>query len=345
MLLVIRVGDILLSVNEESMVGVSVERAEGILKSLPRGLFRLTVMPPPKDVTRSSASPPDTSAVPPSPAPLPPHAVPPPPPHAVPPPQEPMSTTVRSDGGESIVSETLECLPGATLGFQIEGGSDTPLQYIYIKGLDKNSPACKCGQFNTGDQLVMIGDTCLIGVSLNEAQDILLSAPSPVQVVAQRKLHGESSTSHPENLSLDEIHVTAPPKYDKEDVYVPPECDKGDAHVPGPECDKGDIQVLSEYDKDLKETTATELVHVESENNDIATSADILITAASNEDLFDMSSIENLRRVRNTEPVRKPVLIPEDSITVELERAPGERLGIKIVGGRDNPNLPHIHVS
>lgn len=38
-------------------------------------------------------------------------------------------------------------------------------------------------------------------------------------------------------------------------------------------------------------------------------------------------------------------LIPEERMTVELRRSPREKFGIGLVGGSDNPNLRHVHVS
>ena len=75
-----------------------------------------------------------------------------------------------------------------TLGFIIEGGSDSPLKYICIKSIDPNTPASECGQFRQGDQMVMFGDSCLIGVSCHEARMIMNKIITPnVEVIVQRK--------------------------------------------------------------------------------------------------------------------------------------------------------------
>jgi hypothetical protein len=47
------VGDHLLSINDQSLIGVDVETAESIIKALPRGVARFVAMAPPRDVTGS----------------------------------------------------------------------------------------------------------------------------------------------------------------------------------------------------------------------------------------------------------------------------------------------------
>ena len=46
-----RVGDHLISINDKSLLGKRLSEAEGIVKSLPRGLVRIVAMAPPKNVT------------------------------------------------------------------------------------------------------------------------------------------------------------------------------------------------------------------------------------------------------------------------------------------------------
>ena len=69
----------------------------------------------------------------------------------------------------------------------LEGGSDSPLKYIFIKSIAFGSPAFHSGLFARGDQLVMVGDDCLIGMSLLQAKRVLERALGVVEVVAQRK--------------------------------------------------------------------------------------------------------------------------------------------------------------
>lgn len=112
--------------------------------------------------------------------------------------QRKMETISSSDSVDSkedqLIIVTLHGCPcsKSCLGFQIEGGSDTALKYICIQSLVLNSPSDKCGLFRKGDQLVMIGEECLIGVTLKEALEILRQAPASVEVIAQRKGQGNA---------------------------------------------------------------------------------------------------------------------------------------------------------
>ena len=73
------------------------------------------------------------------------------------------------------------------LGLNIEGGCNTPLKYIHIKSLSPYSAAHNCGKLKEGDQLVMVGDECLIGLTSKKANLVLRQAPPTVEVIAQRK--------------------------------------------------------------------------------------------------------------------------------------------------------------
>ena len=64
---------------------------------------------------------------------------------------------------------------------------DSLLQYVFIKSIAFSSPAFHSGQFACGDQLVMVGSECLMGMSLLQAKQVLEQAPPVVELVAQRK--------------------------------------------------------------------------------------------------------------------------------------------------------------
>ena len=88
---------------------------------------------------------------------------------------------------EGIVRVLLHRYGGRPLGISIEGGSDTPLKYVYIQSLSIGSPASNCGLLSRGDQIVMLGEECLIGKTHQEAKKLIASAPDSVEIVAQRK--------------------------------------------------------------------------------------------------------------------------------------------------------------
>lgn len=76
---------------------------------------------------------------------------------------------------------------GRPLGIVIQGGSDMPQQYVYIHSIQIGSPADECHALRHGDQLIMCGDKCLVGITWKEAQGIMNAAPERLTVVAQRK--------------------------------------------------------------------------------------------------------------------------------------------------------------
>lgn len=91
---------------------------------------------------------------------------------------------------------------GSTFGIDLEGGSDTPLQNVYINKLHPLSPADSDGHLKVGDQVVMCGKECFVGVTSVEAWDILRRAPLTVDIVVARKkealdkLHGSRQDLH-----------------------------------------------------------------------------------------------------------------------------------------------------
>ena len=89
----------------------------------------------------------------------------------------------------------------ASFGIDVEGGSDTPLQNVYISKLHPNSPADN-GHLKVGDQLMMCGRECFVGVTSVEAWDILRRAPLTADiVVARKKENFDKLRSSQQNLS------------------------------------------------------------------------------------------------------------------------------------------------
>jgi C-terminal processing protease CtpA/Prc len=69
----------------------------------------------------------------------------------------------------------------------VVGGSDMPQQYVSIHSITPGSPADLSGLLRPGDELVMCGNECLMGLSWKEAQGIVNSVPETFTVVVQRK--------------------------------------------------------------------------------------------------------------------------------------------------------------
>ena len=347
------------------------ERAEAILKGMPRGLFRLTVMAPPRDVTGESRAQPKPASPMKEVAAAIPH-------DKVSPPLSKQADTQENKAG-GIISETLQLIPGSSLGFEIEGGSDTPLNYVYIRSLVPNSPAFLCGRFREGDQLIMVGDACLIGMTQQDAKQVLDSAPSTVEIVAQRKnlvseespqsnasrsQHGNEEASQIVDTgddawktgTLDSIHELETDMLgssvdnlktrnggvaENDDILKKAySVDNLKTHHHHSDTMKGadslqEVDILGSLD-DLKSDTL-------GRSRPIAGSIDILVSGSSTEDIKTTST----GKVRRTDPYaeRHAQLCPEERMTVELTRGPGEKLGVGIVGGIDHPKLKQIHVS
>ena len=88
----------------------------------------------------------------------------------------------------------------------IEGGSDTNLKYVFIKSLVLGSPAFNCAQLKSGDQLVMVGKECLIGMTQQAAKRVIEQAPESVEIIVQRK---KSQKQSPKSSAVD-INISEP---------------------------------------------------------------------------------------------------------------------------------------
>ena len=93
---------------------------------------------------------------------------------------------------------------GRPLGIVIQGGSDMPQQYVYIHSIQPGSPADECHTLRHGDQLIMCGDKCLVGLTWKEAQGIMNAAPERLTIIAQRKQQSKSTLvmSHSSNAAM-----------------------------------------------------------------------------------------------------------------------------------------------
>ena len=276
------------------------------------------------------------------------------------------------ENGNGIITETLQTTPGSSFGFEIEGGSDTPLNYIYIKSLVPSSPADKCGRFSIGDQLIMVGESCLIGMTHHDAEHVLDSAPAIIEVVAQRKPTGiQQNESQPLGSIVDSSH-------NMEDATSPINIGDQNAELGNSddlETQAADIN-LNAQNTDGPKTQDTSMLgsadDLKTQDTSMLGSADDLkmhdasmlgstdnlksqkvLTTADSIDIFVSDSNEDLKstgttiKTRHTDPhgERHVQLCPEETMTVELTRGHGEKLGVGIVGGSDNPKLRDIHVS
>ena len=151
----------------------------------------------------------------------------------------------------------------------------------------------------------MVGEHCLIGMTHQEAKKILETAPSSVEIVAQRK---QSPKQIPKS-SIPEIHSDTPPTKSHSGS-------KAEADLPN----AASANSLNSMDhKDNKPSVA--------------------------ESGRGTDNPPSINVVLPQEPPPGIVMVPEEWLTVELHRTSTEKLGLSITGGVDNPNLPEIHVS
>lgn len=214
-----------------------------------------------------------------------------------------------------IIRVTLRCSTGYSLGFDIEGGSDTPLKYICIKSIVPNSPAFESGCFREGDQLVTIGTACLIGVTFNEAQHILSRAPKNVKVIAQRKLAPMQEDIRATLLKNGASYrQRTPPKV----ISLPIQVLTNLEHDDPPKKDgsaKQDTSII--HTTPLKRNTPP----FKQDPSPPALISKHVVSFRSSSDHF-----------------------PGMKMEVEMRCGPGEFFGIVIIGGKDDPYLKNIHV-
>ncbi len=201
---------------------------------------------------------------------------------------------------------------GQPLGFEIEGGSDTPLQYTYVKSLIPNSPAEALGAFRAGDQLVMVGEECLIGLTTAEARKVLENSDGQVEIVAQRKPSPQQT--------------------------------------PGgtPTTSTTDMRSSSRLAMRSRSSSTSSMAS----NRSHSGSVDMLHTSYSRGSGRDLSQRSASRQSSEVEirdylvkQEQMATLVPEETHTIELTKTPKQKLGLAVVGGTDNPNLKEVHVS
>ncbi len=386
-----RVGDILLAINDDNvLVGWSEAKVESVLKSLPRGNFRLTVMAPPKDVSGPQQTAPakvsaKVSSSTPKPS-LEPHSQPTSTPDTAKPSLEPHSqpistpdtakpslaqpistadtivhlkSTVSNRGSvheEGIIEVILERERGKSLGFLLEGGVGTEI--IHIKELMPNSPATRSGLLSQGDQIVMVGENCLVGKSLREANLLLEQAPSPVKMVLQRKMSpkiSESRTIKPPDYGFstteaalpigptgDTIPINGPTRDTIPRISLSSSCSM--SNIPKTEeestADHSQAQIPN---VNLSSAVSTDNLPTQFQSQGMTKAVSTILPQSSGESkpVLTKASSEGELNL-SVEPVTS---VPEESITVRLRRGEGEKFGLKVAGGRDHPSLHQVHVS
>ena len=365
----------LLAINDENMIGKTSKQAEAILKTLPRRLFSLTAMAPPKDVTGSGLS---SEALP---SPSPPAPAPP----AVPfvPHRLPQVTVKKEEKPdhnnvdsadeevdalckEGIVQAVLQRCNGDYLGFELEGTINSKVHLPHIKSLIHNSPASKSGLFCRGDELVMVGDVCLVGKSLSEAKHVLENAPFSVLVVAQRKVLPELTSRSQVGLSSVTPELTSRSQVGLSSVASANTKNSLPLSVQGQnKASSTDKPTQSDSQEHVQPSDLILISTSTTDNCQQHVVAPISIGATNIEELPTHGSsigkcVQPVSRSQHLYTKAIDVddctvfpgskaftqqVVPEENLTIRLVRASGEKFGLKFIGGIDNPNLDQVHVS
>ncbi|XP_058679964.1 multiple PDZ domain protein [Ammospiza caudacuta] len=189
----IKVGDVILAVDDESVVGYPVEKFIGLLKTS-KSVVRLTINPAETDNLTAAPALPSTvpaekrnmqlaAAVPTSSSPEP----------------EAVKNTSRSSTPAMLTSDPATCpiIPGCEttidiskgrtgLGLSIVGGADTLLGAIIIHEVYEEGAASKDGRLWAGDQILEVNGIDLRNATHDEAINVLRQTPQKVRLTVYR---------------------------------------------------------------------------------------------------------------------------------------------------------------
>ena len=205
------------------------------------------------------------------------------------------------------------------MGIDIEGGSDTSLQNIYITGIVPDSAAAKNGQLMKGDQIIMCGEKCLIGTTSVEAWHILKEAPMKVEITVARKKESQTLNFRGSNTDLTK------PSPAVVDAPLPPM--------------RSRVTSSSLHFASLTPSTSQSGLHE-------------LSRQSSTEDVRE--DFARSRAIVTPPPPPVAATIPESStpaakapksFIVVLHRQDKTPFGFSVKGGVDKPELPHVYVS
>ncbi|NXM61672.1 MPDZ protein, partial [Illadopsis cleaveri] len=190
----IKVGDVILAVDDEIVVGYPVEKFISLLKTS-KSMVRLTINPAETDNLTTAPAPPST--VPAEKRNMPPPAA------AVPtsssPEPEAVKNTSRSSTPAMLTSDPATCpiIPGCEttidiskgrtgLGLSIVGGADTLLGAIIIHEVYEEGAASKDGRLWAGDQILEVNGIDLRNATHDEAINVLRQTPQKVRLTVYR---------------------------------------------------------------------------------------------------------------------------------------------------------------
>uniref|UniRef100_A0A8C3VMJ5 Multiple PDZ domain crumbs cell polarity complex component n=1 Tax=Catharus ustulatus TaxID=91951 RepID=A0A8C3VMJ5_CATUS len=180
----VKVGDVILAVDDEIVVGYPVEKFISLLKTS-KSVVRLTINPAETGNLTTAPAPPST--------------VPAEKRNMQPPAPVPTSNTSRSSTPAMLTSDPATCpiIPGCEttidiskgrtgLGLSIVGGADTLLGAIIIHEVYEEGAASKDGRLWAGDQILEVNGIDLRNATHDEAINVLRQTPQKVRLTVYR---------------------------------------------------------------------------------------------------------------------------------------------------------------
>lgn len=215
-----------------------------------------------------------------------------------------------------ILHTQVTCTKGEPMGFEIEGGCDTPLKYTYIKAMIPNTPAWSHGIFRDGDQLVMIGNECLIGLTNAEARQVLENADGELEIVAQRKESPRQTPTSTPTASTNEVRSSS-------QMAMRSRSDS--------------VSSVGSYRSRSSSIDGGSMLQV-------GQGLDTSYNRGSGQGRSQQGSELDLKEYL-AKHEKAASLVPEETHTIVLKKTAKQKLGLAVVGGIDNPNLKEVHVS
>ncbi|XP_046662002.1 multiple PDZ domain protein-like isoform X2 [Homalodisca vitripennis] len=325
------VGDMILAVNKDTLLGSNYDAAAALLKKT-EGVVSLVVCNPNKAKAEEKAA---DGAPARSPTPQPPkepekprltgksvvHAISPSTSGklAEEPPADPATAPV-NPGRESTIEINKDKMG---LGLSIVGGSDTLLGVIIIHEVYPDGAAAKDGRLKPGDQILEVNSEDFRSITHSKALAALRQTPAKVKMVVLRD-EGVVSGKEEELMDIMEVELTKKPgkglglsivgRKNGPGIFISDVVQGGTAGTDG-RLMKGD-QILAVNGQDLKNSTQEE-------------AAAVLKTAAGKVTM-------KLGRLKASESGGMEPAEAEGWRTVVLERGP-DGLGFSIVGGHQSP--------
>ncbi|KAF4802934.1 Multiple PDZ domain protein [Turdus rufiventris] len=336
----VKVGDVILAVDDEIVVGYPVEKFISLLKTS-KSVVRLTINPAETDNLTTAPAPPSTvpaekrNMQPPAPVPT-----------SSSPEPEAVKNTSRSSTPAMLTSDPATCpiIPGCEttidiskgrtgLGLSIVGGADTLLGAIIIHEVYEEGAASKDGRLWAGDQILEVNGIDLRNATHDEAINVLRQTPQKVRLTVYRDeaQYKEEDMYDVLNIELQKkpgkgLGLSIVGKRNDTGVFVSDIVKGGIADTDG-RLMQGD-QILTVNGEDVRnanQEAVAALLKV-SEGSGSLSSFGFPISGSSAPEVFESGLKKNT-----------PASEIQGLRTVEIKKSPADSLGVSIAGGVGSP--------